>query len=123
MRKLYASGCIFCIKREGADKIIYDYKSTNNMYILVSFLFYLGLFGTHFRFNVTGTSDGLPRNVKNTNIKFSKLLESTRSQINGLSDNTASTLVNNLNNNTLFITVVGDFHAFVTVFKLLHSLR
>jgi hypothetical protein len=79
--------------------------------------------GTGLGRDVVRTVDNLPRDIDNTLIEASELSKSTRSQINGLANNTTGTLVNNLDNNVLVVLVVGDLHTLVTAFELSHGLR
>ena len=93
------------------------------LYIYVCEWLDLLLLGSILGSDGAGTRDNLPRDINNTIVKTSKLLESSRGQIDGLTDLTASTFVDNLNNNSLLLVlVVGDLHTFITVFELLHGL-
>jgi hypothetical protein len=73
--------------------------------------------GTILGGDASRTRDGLPRDINDTSVEIGKLLESTRSKINGLTNGTTGTLINNLDDNVLLVAVVGDLHTLVAGFK------
>ena len=74
---------------------------------------------------IVGAPDFLETNVEYSYVKVAFCRESsegTRCKINMLVEFTGSTFVDDLNHNALSIAIVCNFHTFVTLLKIVHSL-